>query len=219
MNLPDFEQIAPYLTHPLVLVGFILFLVFGIHKLLIKSKIIPPLSETSGSTVVLNLLHYGFIIALVIILAGFTLEGLKTFINANGEGAIKSSVPRFDKVIGQLEEGQEFIKFTEANIGKIVQLDTYIWEENFYGDVEQSFFTIWDKCFDKLLPGEKLGSNKCTGYSYRIEAETPSDYVFQYYRGKYELNGYFIIRDIYEFQHGLLPVTLVPVNIKDVLLK
>jgi hypothetical protein len=34
-----FQKIAPYLKHPLVLVGFVLLIFFGIHRTLIKSGI------------------------------------------------------------------------------------------------------------------------------------------------------------------------------------
>lgn len=73
-----FSQIAPYLTHPLVLVGFVLLLFFGVHRLLIGSGIIPKLSPTAGGRVLRILLRYGFIIALVIIVLGFALEFWRT---------------------------------------------------------------------------------------------------------------------------------------------
>jgi hypothetical protein len=69
-----FKEIAPYLTHPLVLVGFVLLLFFGLHRTLLKAGIIPPLSQRSGSTVVQLLLRYGFILALVVIVLGFGLR-------------------------------------------------------------------------------------------------------------------------------------------------
>ena len=69
-----FVKIAPYLANPLTLVGFVLLLFFGIHRLLITSKIIPPLEPSEGSKVVHALLRYGFIIALMMILLGFALQ-------------------------------------------------------------------------------------------------------------------------------------------------
>lgn len=38
--MPDLSTVAPYLSNPLVLAGFALFLLFGIHRMLIKSKIV-----------------------------------------------------------------------------------------------------------------------------------------------------------------------------------
>ena len=73
-ELSAFEKIAPYLTHPLVLVGFALLLAFSIHRALIKSGIIPPLSKSGGSRAVQLLLHYGFLLALVVIVLGFVLR-------------------------------------------------------------------------------------------------------------------------------------------------
>ena len=69
-----FKDVAPYLTQPLVLVGFVLFLAFGVHRALLKAGTIPPLRPRSGSRVLQSLLRYGFVIALVVIVSGFVLE-------------------------------------------------------------------------------------------------------------------------------------------------
>ncbi|WP_282606361.1 hypothetical protein [Pelagibius sp. Alg239-R121] len=69
--LKAFADIAPFLSNPLVLVGFVLLLFFGIHRTLIKSGVLRPLSERQGGVVVKLLLKYGFVIALVMILCGF----------------------------------------------------------------------------------------------------------------------------------------------------
>ncbi len=72
--MTGFDKIAMYLTHPLVLVGFVLMLMFGVHKALIKSGIIPPLTQDQGSKVVQMFLQYGFVIGLLIMLIGFILR-------------------------------------------------------------------------------------------------------------------------------------------------
>ncbi len=72
-----FKAIAPYLKHPLVLIGFVLLLFFGIHQKLIESGIIPPLDQAAGSAVVQAILQYGFWIALAVIVLGFSLQFLK----------------------------------------------------------------------------------------------------------------------------------------------
>ena len=77
--LSTFKDIAPYLTQPLVLVGFVLLLFFGIHRTLLKAGIIPPLTARTGGKVVQLLLRYGFVIALVVILSGFGLQLFKTY--------------------------------------------------------------------------------------------------------------------------------------------
>jgi len=72
-----FEKIVPYLNNPFSLTGFVLFLFFGIHKILINSGIIPTLSKREGSKAIQVLLRYGFIIAIITILAGFFYAGLQ----------------------------------------------------------------------------------------------------------------------------------------------
>lgn len=76
-ELKGFADIAPFLRHPLVLGGFALLLFFGIHRHLIKSGLIPPLTQRTGSRVIQTILRYGFVIALVVIVLGFALEFYK----------------------------------------------------------------------------------------------------------------------------------------------
>lgn len=73
-TLTAFGKVAPYLSHPLTLVGYVLLLFFGIHRVLIRSGIIPPLFARLGGKIVQILLRYGFIIAVLVILMGFALE-------------------------------------------------------------------------------------------------------------------------------------------------
>lgn len=82
-ELEGFSKIAHYLTNPLVLVGFVLSLFFGIHKLLITSGIIKPVSTYEGSAIVKILLRYGFIIALVTILAGLSVIAWQDYVGSN----------------------------------------------------------------------------------------------------------------------------------------
>lgn len=79
-----FAQIAPYLTNPLVLAGFVILLFFGIHRTLIRAKLIPPLSASAGKDILSTLLRYGFIVAVLIIMAGFGMEGWKVYIGRQG---------------------------------------------------------------------------------------------------------------------------------------
>jgi hypothetical protein len=78
-NLAAFAKIAPQLANPLVLIGFVLFLVFGIHRVLLKSRIIPTIGKNEAPRIVRLILHYGFIISILIILLGFAYAGLKYF--------------------------------------------------------------------------------------------------------------------------------------------
>ncbi len=60
MDITGFGQVAPYLTHPLVLAGFGLMLVFGIHKEIVKSGLLPQVSKKDGSEILKLILRYGF---------------------------------------------------------------------------------------------------------------------------------------------------------------
>jgi tetratricopeptide (TPR) repeat protein len=73
-----FAEYAPYLQHPLTLIGFVLLLIFGTQRALLSSGIIAPVTGRSGSKIVQLLLRYGFIIALVTIVLGFGLAFFQT---------------------------------------------------------------------------------------------------------------------------------------------
>ena len=70
-EISGFKEIASYLTNPLVLIGFVLLLFFGVHRALLKAGILPPLTPGAGGKVVQSFLRYGFVIALAIIILGF----------------------------------------------------------------------------------------------------------------------------------------------------
>ena len=85
MELSAFANLAPYLTHPLTLAGFVLFLFFGIHRLLIKNKVIPPIPKTEAPKILKLFLSYGFVIAILIIVAGFGLQAYQSSLDAAGD--------------------------------------------------------------------------------------------------------------------------------------
>jgi hypothetical protein len=70
----DFGKIAPYLKDPLVLIGFVLFLAFLFARQLLKSGIIPPVGAGPGAQILRLILHYGFILGVIIVLLGFGLK-------------------------------------------------------------------------------------------------------------------------------------------------
>jgi hypothetical protein len=93
VDIAAFSSIAPFLTNVLVLVGLVLFLLFGIHRALIQSGIIPPLEQSAAPSVVLAILRYGFWIALAMIIAGLCFYGMDKFVMAKtGSVTVKGPV-------------------------------------------------------------------------------------------------------------------------------
>ena len=76
-----FDKIAPFLTNSLVLAGFAIFLFFGVLRSLLKSKVIPQLSQTHGGRIIGAFLKYGFVLALLVIVLGFANEAYKQFLS------------------------------------------------------------------------------------------------------------------------------------------
>ena len=114
-SLKEFEKIAPYLEHPLVLVGFVLLVFFGIHKTLIRSGIIPPVNQRTGGKLVQLLLRYGLIIALAVVFLGFALQFFRAYLD--------SSRVDVNAIISKLEESHKAqIKALEGQFrGQIAQ--------------------------------------------------------------------------------------------------
>jgi hypothetical protein len=70
-ELKGFARVAPYLSDPLVLVGFALLLLFLLFRSLIGSGLIPVLEQEAGGRVVEGILDYGFYVVALVILLGF----------------------------------------------------------------------------------------------------------------------------------------------------
>lgn len=75
----SFETIAPFLSNPLVLIGFGVLLFFGVLQVLTRSKILPPLAQRTAGDLLRRFLRYGFTLAILVVSLGFTLEGFKVY--------------------------------------------------------------------------------------------------------------------------------------------
>ncbi len=81
MNLAGFEKIAKYLAVPLVLIGFVLMLVFGIHSELIKSGLLQQVSQQDAGIIIKLMLRYGFQLGLCVTVLGFVLAAWNKLID------------------------------------------------------------------------------------------------------------------------------------------
>jgi hypothetical protein len=75
--ITSFAEIAQYLTHPLILTGFTLMLFFGLLNKLLKSGILGKVSQQASGKIVTIFLRYGFWLALLVVLLGFSLQFYK----------------------------------------------------------------------------------------------------------------------------------------------
>ena len=70
----EFAKFAPYLQDPLVLVGFVIFLFFGLTRAIVRAGLIPTLSQASGYRVLRIILLYGFLLGVLVAALGFGLK-------------------------------------------------------------------------------------------------------------------------------------------------
>lgn len=80
-SITTFSEIAQYLQHPLVLIGFVLMLFFSMVNKLMKIGILPQLKQEDGSKIVILFLRYGFWLAILIVLLGFGLQFYQAYHN------------------------------------------------------------------------------------------------------------------------------------------
>lgn len=74
LNSLSFEKIAPYLSDPLVLIGFALLLFFGLGRTIVRSRLLTPVSGVKSYRVLQTLLLYGFALGVLVIALGFGLK-------------------------------------------------------------------------------------------------------------------------------------------------
>jgi hypothetical protein len=72
VGLQDFAAIAAHLGQPLVLVGFVLFLFFGLMKVFLKPESVDA-STGVGAKILKLFLTYGFVLGVLVVLLGFGL--------------------------------------------------------------------------------------------------------------------------------------------------
>ncbi|WP_155256463.1 hypothetical protein [Mesorhizobium loti] len=91
-----FQAIVPYLNNPLAIVGFVLFLMFGVHRALISSGILPPVSQTDAPQIVRDILRYGFFAAIIVLASGFALAAWNTYIDLRKSTSLTGSLHLVD---------------------------------------------------------------------------------------------------------------------------
>jgi hypothetical protein len=146
------SDLTNILIHPLSLVGEVLLLVFGVHRLLVKSHILPPVDAIQGSEIVKRILHYGFVIAIITIIGGFGLAALNTSLEHRGrnqpakprryrfdadQNGVQSLSLLFKKVA---DEGIVQLEFVPRHLQNVIVCDT-----------ERPDLTLADETSTKIL--------------------------------------------------------------------
>lgn len=104
-DLAQFSKIAPYLVNPFVLVGFCMFLFFGIHRALLKTGLLVPLSQRQSSAIVGLILKHGFLVAILVVVFGFGYAGFRAYQDARVQHilhgpVIQQSAPCGSNIVG-----------------------------------------------------------------------------------------------------------------------
>ena len=111
-------EIMPYLQDPLVLIGFALFLFFGMGRFLLRSGIIPPLPTGSAYSVIRLLLTYGFILALAVVGVGFLIK-YRQMSESEQEAAVQLLEQELNGNLGVVSELQRNIETILRNTSAV----------------------------------------------------------------------------------------------------
>ena len=84
MDIGQFSKIVPYLNNPLALIGFWLFLFFGIIWAIPKSGLLSRLSQRQSFALFRQSLKYGFLVSITLIIFGIVYAGLFGYRDTNG---------------------------------------------------------------------------------------------------------------------------------------
>ncbi|MCL9777539.1 hypothetical protein [Vibrio methylphosphonaticus] len=119
----NFEKIAPYLEDPLVLIGFVVFLLFSFCRYLIKQGIFPQLKQKGAITILKLILSYGFIIGIVIIGLGFGLKynELSKSEQKRAISLIYSEIEANKHVVSELNKNTTTLSNTSKTISNILR--------------------------------------------------------------------------------------------------
>ena len=122
-----FEQIAPYLEDPLVLIGFIVFLFLSFCRYLVKHGIFPQLEQTGALVILKLILSYGFIIGIVIIGLGFGLKynELSKSEQLRAVSLILSELKSNKYVVSELDKNTTTLSNTSKTISSILRDDRF----------------------------------------------------------------------------------------------
>ena len=121
--MTGFGKIAPYLSDPLVLVGFVLFVGLSLARALLGSDIIPPVGPGRGADIVRLLLHYGFATGLIVIVLGFGLKyrELSQIEQRNAVGLIQSELDHNLHVVGELQKNTTTLTNAALTVAEILR--------------------------------------------------------------------------------------------------
>ena len=166
-------------------------------------------------------------ITAAIIVIGTMVIALGSFVDALGKindfifptPTILPAIQSFTGEIGQLENGNSFNDFIDSNRGKIIKIDAFIREDQFYGNAgtDRPYLVVWFQCNSLSKP---LDNSNCEGFSYMIRAtNSPTDYVFGSNNLSIQLKGYFLVGLDSFTNDGYIFIPLEPLDSKEVLLK
>lgn len=123
--MPDFDSIAPYLKDPLVLIGFFIFIVFLLLRVIIKQNIIPTLTKKDGFSFLKLILMYGFIFGIILMILGFGLK-YREMSEKEQKSIVSQLHSELDgnlKTLNELKLNTENYLNINLNLSKVIRTD------------------------------------------------------------------------------------------------
>ncbi len=113
------DIIYPYIEHPLVITGAVLFGVLGIFRLLLSSGILLPPARKEVAPMLHKVLNFGFALAVLVVVSGFGLEFWKIYKQIDQIKQAKQSITA--EVLTNISSIDDRLRYIE----KTLEPDTY----------------------------------------------------------------------------------------------
>ncbi len=81
MDISNFTSIAPFLTNPLTLIGFVIFIFISLLAGISKSKFFAKITGKDTAKIIKTIIILGFIIAILVIIGGFGVQTYKMYLS------------------------------------------------------------------------------------------------------------------------------------------
>ena len=182
----DFDKIAPYLKDPMVLIGFFIFIVFLLIRIIIKQNIIPTLTRRDGFSFLKLLLLYGFVFGIALMILGFGLK-YREISKKEQKAIVAQLTSELDENLKTLNElklnTENFLKIN-LNLSKVIRtndiklLGLMFSEKNVDLDSEVNTIQLANNSFNYIIENkiylDKLEMNKldAAGKSIRATIQT-----------------------------------------------
>lgn len=168
-GLFSLKNIMNILSNPIFLAGLVLLLFFGVHRLVVRSGLLQPLSKEDSSKALYLILQYGFYIALATIVLGLLLQGFRY--TQGNQRADKAKRLVIKEILNNSQTLDTRLADIQFALGSLVHDD---FNDTFKNTNQQLFpkeGSLLNQGYDKLILNERYNTVKQAVMSHPLKKE------------------------------------------------